>query len=252
MRQYILSFFFIIGICTILHAQCYPDRHSTNWFDGWISCDAAPRPDGSGEKGHWIMYDFGDVYKLGQMSVWNTNDPSHLDWGMRDVLIETSLDGDVWTVAGNFTFEQANGLSTYEGFVGPDLGGVEGRFLLITAQTNWGGECYGISEIKIAAEEIIISSTQDLRHNDCFTITATPNPFSIDTDIEIVSQCPGKFEYSLIDVLGRVVRQGDTQGQLGTFKMKLNMQELPQGTYYLKVQQSEHSRQLTLVKFNKA
>ncbi len=252
MRHLILMISLFLGMQSLLYAQCYPDRHSTNWFDGWISCEPAPNPNGSPDMSHWIMYEFGEVYKLGQTTIWNTNDPAHLDWGMREVIMEISLDGLEWTSAGTYNFEQASGSSTYEGFPGPDLGGVEARYLLVTAQSNWGGECYGLSEIRIAAEETVVSSVTDLSENSCFSISASPNPFSIDTDVQINSQCPEPFKYQLIDVLGRTVRNGDHESVIGTFNVKMNLQELPQGTYYLRVTQEENTAQLTLVKFNRS
>ena len=252
MHHFILAISITLFTQNLIHGQCYPDRHSTNWFDGWISCEPAPNPNGSLEKSHWIMYDFGEVYKLGKTTIWNTNDPSHLDWGMRDVRIEVSTDGVAWTSIGTYTFEQASGLSTYEGFAGPDLGGVEAKYLLVTGMSNWDGECYGFSEIRIAAEEVIVSSVSNLSENTCFTLSASPNPFTVDTDVEIVSRCPEPFDYSVIDVLGRVVKQGEHSGEIGTVKMKMNLAELPQGTYYLRVQQVDNSAQLTLVKFNRS
>jgi hypothetical protein len=129
-------------------AQCYPDRHSTNFFDGWISCEPAMSPNILRGPGHFIMYDFGKVYALGQVRIWNTNDPAHLDWGMKDVVIDYSMDGVHWVEAGQFTFPQASGLSTYEGAEGPNLDDAQARYLLITALSNYGGTCYGFSEIK--------------------------------------------------------------------------------------------------------
>jgi hypothetical protein len=197
------------------------------------------------------MYDYGEVYKLGQTTIWNTNDPAHLSWGMRDVLIEVSQDGLAWTSVGTFAFEQASGLSTYEGFQGPDLDGVEARYLLVTALSNWGGECYGLSEIRIEAEETEISSVKDISQNACFSISVSPNPFATDTEVTIRSICPRKFMYQVSDVLGRTVRHGERDGESGTFMLNMNLGELPQGTYYLRVTQEEKIAQLTLVKFNR-
>lgn len=248
MKFIILASIFLSSF-TMLSAQCYPDRHSTNWFDGWVSCESELLPNNSQEKGHWIMYDFGQSYKLGQMSIWNTNDPSHLDWGMRNVRIEVSEDGIEWTSAGEFEFQQASGLSTYEGFAGPDLEGVQGRYVLIVGLSNWGGECFGLSEIRIQAEEVIISSVEDLSGKECFSISASPNPFAVDADIEVHSKCAGAFDYAVVDVLGRIVHSGQHGNASGTFNLNLDMTSLPQGTYYLRVQQNDKTAQLTLVKF---
>src|SRR5688500_15811128 len=104
----ILSF---MTLSQVAVGQCYPDRHSTNFFDGWISCDVAENPNHERGKGHFIMYDFGKVFSLGEMQIWNTNDPNHLDWGMKDVAIDYSPDSITWHHAGDFTFSQASGSS---------------------------------------------------------------------------------------------------------------------------------------------
>ncbi|MFZ1676528.1 MAG: hypothetical protein WAT91_04595, partial [Saprospiraceae bacterium] len=115
MKKLIFLFVAFVLFQHVTTAQCFPNRHNTNFFDGWISCEAAPSPNPLRPVSHFIMYDFGKIYKLGQMEIWNTNDPAHLDWGMRDVAIDYSIDGETWTTAGTYTFQQASGLSTYEG-----------------------------------------------------------------------------------------------------------------------------------------
>jgi hypothetical protein len=201
--------------------------------------------------GHWILYDFGNQYKFGQLKVWNTNDPGHLDWGLRDVILDVSIDGMIWTNVGEFTFTQASGQSIYEGEEGPDLDGVEGRFLLITAKNNWGGECFGLSEIRLHAEETVISSVVDPDANSCFALTAAPNPFVDRTSVTISAECPGEFEYSVIDMLGRVVRNGTHAGGIETLNIPLNLNDLPQGTYHMRVIQEGVTGHITLVKMQK-
>jgi hypothetical protein len=93
-------FILIVACCMVQQlgiAQCYPNRHSTNFFDGWVSCETAVNPNPARGKGHFIMYDYGKRYALGQMKIWNSNDPSHLDWGMQEVVIDYSVDGETWT-----------------------------------------------------------------------------------------------------------------------------------------------------------
>lgn len=235
-----------------MSGQCHPDRHSTDWFAGWASCTVAPSPNPERGDGHWILYDFGKTYELGQMHVWNSNDPSSLDWGLREVIIDVSNDGIAWQHVGNFQFQQASGLSTYEGFQGPDLGGAEGRYLLITGETNWGGACFGLSEVRIHAEEVIISSVEDLVSNACFSIAVAPNPFSSTAHLTIDSACDGDFRYTITDALGRTVRTGTQPGLRGTFHVDLRLADLPQGTYFCKVTQNSATAQMTLVKLNRS
>ena len=141
MKNIFCVFVFCFGTATVVvYGQCYPDRHNTNWFDGWVSCETYPNPNADRGLSHWIMYDFDKPYKFSQMHIWNTNDPDHLGAGLKDVSIDYSMDGRNWTQAGEFTFEQAMGISTYEGSIGPDLEGIQAQFILITALDNWGGD----------------------------------------------------------------------------------------------------------------
>lgn len=149
--------------------QCYPDRHNTNWFDGWISCETAPNPNSAYGDSHWILYDFNESYDLGQMQVWNSNDPSHLDYGMQEVAIDYSLDGIDWIQLGNYEFEIASGKSIYEGFQGPDFDGAYARYVLVTGLSNYGGECFGLSEIRIAVEESTVVTEEVSLDVDCTT-----------------------------------------------------------------------------------
>ena len=81
MKIHILLIALISLFSQLVNAQCFPDRHSTNFYDGWVSCETAVNPNPLRPVSHFIMYDFGKIFKLGQMQIWNTNDPAHLDWG---------------------------------------------------------------------------------------------------------------------------------------------------------------------------
>ena len=133
-----------------LRAQILPDRHTTNAFDGWISCETtSPNPAGH-PNSHWIEYDFGQPYALYDIIFWNMNHPDYLDDGLKNVLIQHSLDGNNWTsLPDTITIPKATGSGFYQGVRGPDLnGGVTARYVLITAIDNHGGGCYALSEIR--------------------------------------------------------------------------------------------------------
>lgn len=168
-QNIILTIILLSFSANIAFGQCFPDRHNTNWFDGWISCETAPNPKSAYGDSHWILYDFKESYELGQMQVWNSNDPSHLDYGMQEVAIDYSLDGIDWVQLGNYEFEIASGKSIYEGFEGPDFDGAFARYVLITGLSNYGGECFGLSEIRIAVEESSVATEEVSLDVDCST-----------------------------------------------------------------------------------
>ena len=231
--------------------QCYPDRHSTNFFDGWISCDVAISPNPLRGKSHFIMYDYGKIYKLGQMQIWNTNDPAHLDWGMRDVAIDYSLDGENWVEAGVFTFGQASGLSTYEGEQGPHLNNIEAQYLLITGLNNYGGDCYGFSEVKISAEEVIISDVEDPIQLECVAVSVYPNPFADKVTLDLDPGCSGELRYTVYDGLGKTLLFQTASLVNGQKKSIEIGHDLPAGTYRLYLESGGQSVQRSIVKMNR-
>ncbi len=251
MKKLIFLFVACVLFQHMVNAQCYPNRHSTNFFDGWISCEAAPSPNPLRPVSHFIMYDFGKIYKLGQMEIWNTNDPSHLDWGMRDVAIDYSVDGQTWTTAGTYTFPQASGLSTYEGAAGPDLAGVEGRYLLITAINNYGGTCYGLSEFRVNGEEVVVTDVNDLAKLECIDISLYPNPFAEKMNLVLAPGCSGELQYTLYDALGHRVKAEKASLISGQEKEIEIGRDLPAGTYMLNIEFGGKTVNKSIVKMSK-
>ena len=136
------------------HAQCDTLRHNNTWFDGWISCEASANPNAARGDGHWIQYDFGQQYSLFDLRVWNMNAPDLLDYGMQNVVIDISSDGVTWTEYGQYVFTQAPGDSRYEGDEVMSFDSTIAQHVLITAIDNYGGTCYGLSEIRIRAQDL--------------------------------------------------------------------------------------------------
>ncbi len=236
----------------VVIGQCYPDRHSTNFYDGWVSCESALNPNTDRGKSHFIMYDFGKLFALGQMTIWNSNDPTHLDWGMRDVHIDYSADGIVWTSAGTFTFPQASGLSTYEGVVGPNLNGIEGRYLLITAINNYGGVCYGLSEMHVAGEEIIISDIDPVADLSCVEVSMFPNPFADKMTLGLTPGCSGELRYTIYDALGKEIASATRTLNAGKNSSVEIGQSLPSGSYMLHITFGGQSIQRSMIKVNRS
>jgi hypothetical protein len=109
------------------------DQHSTTPADMWISGKVAMP--------HWIQYTFDKVYKLDQMSVWNSNQvlENLLGFGAKDVFVQYSLDGANWTDLGNFVFTRAPGTPTYVADTKVSFGGVAAKYVKLTINSNWGG-----------------------------------------------------------------------------------------------------------------
>ena len=251
MKKTILLISALVVMQQFGYAQCYPDRHSTNFFDGWISCEVAPSPNPVRPASHFIMYDFGKVYKLGQMTIWNSNDPSHLDWGMRDVAIDYSTDGVNWYTAGDFTFPQASGLSTYEGAEGPFLNDIEGRYLLITALNNYGGECFGLSEMRVTGEEVIISDVEDVANLECIDVKIYPNPFAEQMSMVLSPGCSGDLRIVVYNATGQMISSEKANLINGQEKTIEIGRDLPAGAYSLYLEYDGKAVQRSIVKMNR-
>ncbi len=116
----------------------------TMWFTA--TDDVAP----------WIQYEFDGVKKLDIMTVWNSNSSAEgfVGYGVKGVLIETSVDGQTWDVFEDVNeFSRATGLPTYNQ---PDeivLGGIAVQMVRLTIQSNWGGilNSFSLSEVRFSA-----------------------------------------------------------------------------------------------------
>ena len=151
MNKHITSFLFAALLTANAVAQC-DGGHNTNPADAWLSCTGLSNPNADRSQEHWIHYDFGANYLLGTSILWNYNVPSETGNGLQDVVIDYSMDGVEWIEWGTYTLNEAPGTEAYLGDMGPDFDGVEARYLLISAATNYGGSCYGFAELKVEVE----------------------------------------------------------------------------------------------------
>ena len=118
-------------------------QHSTSDVDMWLATAAEAEP-------LWIQYEFDRVYKLHEMNVWNYNVTVEkvVGFGLKNVLIEYSTDGQEWQTLGSVEFAQAAGKATEMGqTVGLD--GVPAKYVRLNVDSAWGtlGQ-YGLSEVR--------------------------------------------------------------------------------------------------------
>jgi len=110
----------------------------------WQSATTDPMP--------WIQFDFEQEEKFDRVHVWNHNTQSEtvLGFGIKEALIETSVDGETWTEFGTVELAQATGLATYTGF-DVALEGIIAQHIKLTALSNWsllGLPQKGLSEVR--------------------------------------------------------------------------------------------------------
>lgn len=233
MQKLTLFALFLMGFGYTLSSQCYPDQHSTNWYDGWYACTIKENPNSQRSASHWLMIDFGENYRLQSTHWWNFNYPDQLEAGVKTVDIDYSVDGRNWNYLKTVSIPQASGLSTYEGIEGPDLENIEARFVLLTVKETYGSSCAGLSEISIEGiKSGNTTSVADVRGDLCLNTKISPNPVVTNTTITLEGVCNEKINWILTDGLGRTLRKSDAQLTL-PFQFDMDLSDLPAGIYNL-------------------
>ena len=120
------------------------DQHSVAASDMWLA-------DPPIDEILYIQYEFNRVYKLLEMLVWNYNVQFELvlGFGLKDVTIEYSSDGEDWIVLADAQFAQATARADYAANTLVDLRGVAARFVRLNVRSGWGvaGQ-FGLSEVR--------------------------------------------------------------------------------------------------------
>ncbi len=103
----------------------------------------------------WLLYSFNKLYTLEKMWIWNHNQENLTDRGLRNVSIHYSTDGSEWHLLTQTELTIAPGTPDYAHDDEMYFGGVEARYVLITATEingNYGSDYYGLSEIRFYGE----------------------------------------------------------------------------------------------------
>jgi hypothetical protein len=227
-----LIYIYILLLSVKLVAQCYPDRHSTSWYDAWVSCEKSENPNAERGVSHWVQYDLGAIYSLKTSHFWNINDPLHLDYGVREMAVDLSLDGINWEPFGAFDLEISEGKPIYEGVSGPDFESTLARFVLITVLDNYGGNCSGFSEMKINVGDFI----SEIDPETGFEAIVYPNPFGEQITIKLYTLFPDEnLTYTITDLLGKTLFTSTPQELQGENELIIEeeIKNLSTGIYLL-------------------
>jgi Secretion system C-terminal sorting domain len=228
------TFIFTLFLFANINAQCFPNQHSTTWYDNWTSCEPRTSPNVARGDGHWILYSLGHNYLLGTSHWWNGNEADATSNGFKKFVIDVSVDGINWEEIAIVDLPQANGENNYEGVEGPDLNKVPARYILLTAIENYGGSCYSLGEMKIGVELNTSTNDQNI-DNYCVEVKAFPNPFQQSTNITIQSNCNSKSTIYIEDALGRSIATYRLDNRAEQ-SIEFNGRQLSPGVYIIKVQ----------------
>ena len=149
-HTFYISCILLVGILvgpSQLSGQCDTDQNY--WEKSWVSCEKTTNPNPDRPFSHWVMYEFNTPQSLNESFIWNANRPGELEFGVREIEVDYSLDGVTWVNLGAYTFPQAPGTDDYQGVEGPDFQGLFVRKILITVMSTYGnGDCASFAEIR--------------------------------------------------------------------------------------------------------
>lgn len=103
-----------------------------------------------------FVFDIGHTEKLGRLYLWNYNAEGAVQNGVKEIAVSFSEDNALYSEPKTYILEQASGedglaagalLGEESSYV--DFEGVSGRYIRIEANSNYGGEGYGLSEVRL-------------------------------------------------------------------------------------------------------
>ncbi len=248
MKNFLSLYLFIVVISNVF-GQCYPDQHSTNWMDAWVSCQKAPSPNPANPDGHWIVYDLKERYDIEQIKFWNINDPAHLDWGIKDFKVEYSGNYINWYDAGTYKLSRGTGLSRYEGMDWISIRIPEVRYILITALNNYGtGDCFGLAEARFSAEKVLISDNDNHTSSSELSATIQPNPVNDQFMAKIQLQAGETIEYLCIDMYGHILETAKVNLSKSNYILRILTANWIPGQYQFVVKSNNQVKRYSVVK----
>ena len=212
-----------------LHSQCLDEGHSINVNDSWLSCQTTVIPSSQEmTKHHWIYYDLGYTYSLGTVKIWNYNVVNETGKGIKDGEIFYANHAENWLSGGTFQIPEATGQNDYIGWENIDLKGINARFILIVAYTNWNNEtCTGLSEVRFNIAEQTTSIQQRKIASSEFLIS--PNPVNQVLSIHLKGNRKIQ-ELVILNSAGHEIKRLLAQNS----KVFLDVASYPSGMYFLK------------------
>ncbi|WP_312372573.1 discoidin domain-containing protein [Lachnoclostridium sp.] len=101
-----------------------------------------------------FVFDIGHIEKLGKLYIWNYNSTTDVNSGLQEIKVSFSEDNEVYYEPISYTLAKAPGedsikaTNLVDGSV-IDFEGVSGRYIKIEAVSNYDGDGYGLSEIRL-------------------------------------------------------------------------------------------------------
>jgi len=206
-----------------------------------MSCQTSQNPVGEYGRTHWIQYDLGQSLPLSTTRIWNINDPDQLDIGFNTVQVDYSENGEEWQHWGSMRFPRANGEAIYGGFQGPDLQGIEARYVVFTViDTHGDGDCAGLTEVKFNLrpqdrnlEEDDEIEIEPEEMNDW--VEVYPNPTE-DVFHVFLEEYEGPLNVTILTLNGQIIYSDEFEVEDYEWEQEFSTRSLRPGIYFLLLQ----------------
>jgi len=224
--KYLLIFILLFLSQWASAQNCTGPHSSTNANDSWLSCDKSQNPNSARADSHWALFDLGADYTLGTSYFWNFNNDSETENGIKNLVIDYSLNGTTWTELGIMELQEASGTIDYLGEGGLDFDGIMCRYVLITVLETWGGQCAGISEVRFDINQTSVS-LRDV-YADNASIELFPNPtqgfFTIEGELL-------NYDITIMDASGNIFMTLTGENS----PITIDISNLPDGLYFVSI-----------------
>ena len=243
--KYIYTTIAIMGIVLNLSAQCIDDAHSPFQNQGWLSCNTSIGPIPERGDVHWLQYDLGDVYVLDSIYIWNHNVWGETGMGVKNIMIDYSVDQVNWVSAGPFEIEKASGSWKYQGEMGPSLNNGQAQYVVISVLSTHSEDsaCAGVGEFQFYIGESVDVEDQELTDLEW---SISPNPSS---DLISITLPEGVdlISFTLYNAVG--IKVSDLEMPANR-ELQLPISDLQNGMYYINFKSEKESRSKSFIKFN--
>jgi hypothetical protein len=242
LKQLIL---FIILLTTLhVQAQSFNDRHSSVLSHAWLSDKKTIAPNSSRGSSHWIMYDMHTPGTITSFKIWNINTPGHSDAGIKDIVIDYSIDGINWIELLKTTIPRGTESTLYEGFNLPIIKEVNARAILITSLSNYGNSLQtGFAEIKIGVKESSTTPTYDIVSSN-FDFDIWPNVITSTAIVKLKSENTDALEYEISNIQGQKLITKKIESEQFT----IDVNNYPNGQYFLTIKNNDFNEGINITK----
>jgi len=201
----------LILFTQFISAQC--GETANVWNNSWKSCTTSLSPNTTRGSSHWLLYEFDEAKIIDSLHIWNANKTGESQLGVKDIIIDYSVDGESWTELGDYIVPQGDETENYDGYDEIALGGILVKKILLTCATSYdtsSNDCISLAEVQfktVDEDDVLNNDDNEAEINDIeeeianSLLTIYPNPF---TDLITVTNAQNA-SLEVFDITGKLL-----------------------------------------------